>query len=203
MNVSFSGFDAATMIFLFVVGLNAYKSTFHMFSANGISRKTMFTSFVATAAILCVGMALIDSINGLIISQFVNYEPVMQQMMGYNVGTGVSLYGVGFLYMFFGNLACIMLGYFISTAYYRMNKPLKLIISIGVPVFFFIILPIIDAQLFEGAIYRAIGTVLAICSGRLSGSPYVAMACDVVFAAVVGLLGYLLARRATVKLSAS
>lgn len=203
MHVTYGGFDMASMIFLFVVGLNAYKQTFHMFSANGISRKTMFTSFVVTAAILCAGMALVDGVNALIVRQFVNYESALLQIIGTNAGNGAGLIAVETLYNFFGYLACVMLGYFITTAFYRMNKPLKLAISIGVPVFFFILLPIIDAQLFSGEIYKAIGTMLAFCSGRLSGSPYVAMAMDLAFAAVTGTLAYLLARRATVKLSAS
>ncbi len=204
MRVTFGGFDVASMIFLFVVGLNAYKSTFHMFSANGISRKTMFTSFVFVAAILCAGMALIDSLNTLIIRQFINYETTMvQEFASRYIGSGSMLYGEGIIYMFCSYLSCIMLGYFITTAYYRMNKPLKLSISIGVPVFFFILLPVIDAQLFSGEIYKLIGTVIAFCSGRLSGSPYVAMGMDLVFAVVTGTLAYLLARRATVKLSAS
>ncbi len=203
INVSFGGFDVASMIFLFVVGLNAYRSTFHMFAANGISRKTMFTSFAATAAVVCAGMALIDSLNALIISQFLHYEPSFVQESMYRFSSGSMFYAEGILYMFCSYLACIMLGYFITTAYYRMNKPLKLTVSIGVPVFFFILLPVIDAQLFSGEIYRFIGTVLAFCSGRLSGSPYVAMAMDIAFAAVTGVLAYLLARRATVKLSAS
>ena len=201
---TFGGFDVASMIFLFVVGLNAYKSTFHMFTANGISRRTMFISFVAVAGILCAGMALIDSVNALIISQFMNYEPSFVQDFMLRYGSGGSMmYGEGILYMFCSYLSCIMLGYFITTAYYRMNKPLKLTISIGVPVIFFIILPIIDEQLFSGEIFRFLGTVMAFCSGRLSGSPYVAMGMDLAFAAVFGLFAYLLARRASVKLSAS
>jgi hypothetical protein len=84
-----------------------------------------------------------------------------------------------------------------------MNRPLKLIISIGIPVFLFIILPILDAQLFSGEVFKAIGTFIAFCTGRLSGSPYVAMASNAVFYAIFAMLGFLLMRRATVKLSAS
>lgn len=198
------GMDFASMIFLFVVGLNAFKSTFHMFSANGISRKTLFVSFIATTGILCSGMAIIDSINTLIINQFVEYQPVMMQLFGARYSDmGIATYGEGFLWMFFMYAVCMMFGFFLTTAYYRMNRPLKLIISIGVPVFMFIILPILDAQLFSGEIFKAIGMFIAFCTGRLSGSPYVAMASNAVFYVVLAILGFLLMRRATVKLSAS
>jgi hypothetical protein len=198
------GMDMASMIFLFVVGLNSFKPTFHMFAANGISRKTLFVSFIATTGIICSGMAIIDSVNTIIINQFVEYQPVMVQLFASRYSSiGFTTYGEGLLWMFFMYAACMMFGFFLTTAYYRMNRPLKLIISIGVPVFMFIILPILDAQLLSGAVYKAIGTFIAFCSGRLSGSPYVAMASNVVFYAIFALFGFLLTRRATVKLSAS
>ncbi len=204
LDMRFGGIDASSMIFLFVVGLNAYKSTFHMFCSNGISRKTLFVSFAAAAAILCAGVALIDTFNSLILSQLIEYQPAWTLAFEARyASSGTLMYAEGFLNMFFKNLACIMLGYFITTAFYRMNKPLKLAVSIGVPVFFFILLPIIDAQLFSGEIFRFFASVAAFCSGRLSGSPYVAMGMDLAFAAVSGLIAYLLSRRATVKLSVS
>jgi len=201
---SIGGMDMSSMIFLFIMGLNSFKSTFHMFSANGISRKTMFLSFLITTGIVCSGMAIIDSINAIIINEFVAYDPVLVQMFEsrYN-GIGLMTYGEGFLWMFFAYTASMMFGFFLTTAYYRMNRPLKLIISIGVPVFLFIILPILDAQLFYGEIFKAIGTFIAFCTGQLSGSPYVAMASNFVFYVIFAMLGFLIMRRATVKLSAS
>lgn len=202
--VDIGGMDLASVIFLFVLGLNSFRSTFHMFSANGISRKTMFVSFIATTGILCSGMAIIDSINALIINQFIDYQPIMVQLFASRYSDiGIATYGEGFLWMFFMYAASMMFGFFLTTAYYRMNKPLKLIISIGVPVFLFIILPILDAQLFHGEVYKAIGMFIAFCSGQLSGSPYVSMASNAVFYAIFATLGFLFVRRATVKLSAS
>lgn len=199
---SINGMNMASMIFLFVVGLNSFKSTFHMFAANGISRKTMFVSFVAATGILCAGMALIDSITAVIFNQFVDYQSFLSQLFETRYSTnGFMEYGEGFLWMFFTYMASIMFGFFITTAYYRMNKPLKLIISIGIPVLMFIILPIVDSQLFSGQIYKAIGKFILFCSGILSGSPFVAMASDVVFYIIFAILGFALMRRATVKLT--
>lgn len=197
-----SGLDAASIIFLFVVGLNAYKQTFHLFAANGVSRKTMFKSFAATAGIVCAGMALIDGAYALVFRQFVNYAPTwMMSFADRYADGGWLMYAEGLLWMFFSYLSCIMFGYFITTAYYRMSKALKIAVSVGLPILVLIVLPIVDATLFSGAIFNAFGTIAAFCSGEMSNSPYVAMASDLVFAALYGLLAFLLARRATVKLS--
>ena len=200
-SITFGGLDGASIIFLFVVGLNAFKSNFHMFVANGVSRKTMFFSFIASVGIICAGMALVDSINALIISQFVNYQPVVMQLFDSRyIDSGLRMYTEGFLWMFFSYVSSLMLGYFITTGYYRMNKPVKLIVSIGVPVLVFIILPILDNVLFDHQLTYAFRNISAFCSGQSTGSPYVAMACRTVSAAITGFLAYLLARRATVKL---
>ena len=200
-SVTFGGLDGASIIFLFVVGLNAFKSNFHMFVANGVSRKTMFTSFIASTGILCAGMALVDSINVLIISQFVEYQPAVMQLFDARyIDSGLRMYTESFLWMFFSYVSSIMLGYFITTAYYRMNKPLKLAVSIGVPVMVFIVLPILDNVLFDHQLTVAFRAYTAFCSGQSTGSPYVAMLFDVINIAVTGALAYLLARRATVKL---
>ncbi len=199
---SIGGMDLTTMIFLFVVGLNSFKSAFHMFSANGISRKTMFVSLVVASGILCAGMALIDSINDIVFNQFLEYQNLTERLfVARYSGADFMLFGEGFLWKFFTYSVSLIFGYFISTAYYRMNKPLKLIVSVGVPAFLLIILPLADTMLFSGEISKAIGTFISFCLGLSTGSPYVAIASDVVFYAIFATLGFLLMRRATVKLS--
>jgi hypothetical protein len=197
----FGGLDGATAIFLFVVGLNSFKSKFHMFVANGISRKTMFLSFIASAAVICVGMAVIDSINAFILSQFVNYQStILQQFSLHFAGRLSAVHTEGFLLMCFANMAAIMLGYFITTAYYRMNKPLKLLVSIGVPLMLLFILPMLDSLLFNHWLANTAAAIAAFCSGQSTGSPFVQMACHAVSIVIYAGLAYLLARRATVKL---
>ncbi len=195
------GLDTASMIFLFIVGLNSFKSTFYMFVGNGISRKTMFLSFAAMAGIVSVGMAAIDSLTSLVVSQFTNYQPTMFQLFAQRYSSyNITVFGEGLLWMVFSYMAATMAGFFITTAYYRMNKAIKLLVSIGLPIFVFIVLPIIDAQLFNGAIYSAIGTAIAYCSGIAVGSPYIGMLTNTVLLGLFGTFAYLLMRRATVKM---
>ena len=96
--------------------------------------------------------------------------------------------------------AVAMLGYLITVLYYRMNKPAKLAVSIGVPVFFVIVLPAIDFALFSGSIYHAIGVFVARARGFLNGSnPYIGMLSGTLLFIIFAELSYLTLRKATVK----
>jgi hypothetical protein len=61
-SASISGLEMATIIFLFVVGLNAFRETFRRMMQNGVSRKTMFKGYIITVLILSIGMSLINAV---------------------------------------------------------------------------------------------------------------------------------------------
>jgi hypothetical protein len=207
---SFSGFDAATIIFLFVCGLNAFKAPFHMFIANGISRKAMFLSSIAAFATAAVGMAMVDSVIGLGMSALTPYASAFSFQYGewYGLFAGARetcpMIVGGFVWRTVSYMTAALIGLFLTTAYYRMNKPVKLLVSIGVPVLLFVVWPIVDATSFGGAmttaIMHALGWVSSLASRLLgAGSPYIAVLFDVFWIALLGFLTWLLMRRATVK----
>lgn len=202
ITISGSGLEVSSMIFLFVCGLNSFKSTFNMFLVNGVSRRTMFKSYAAMIAPIAAGMALIDSLNSLLMASLVNYSSFFHQMYHARYGTGLSVQTIaeGFLWMFAIYMVFAMLGFFITTIYYRMKKPVKLLVSIGVPVFFFMVLPYADAAIFNGGIYRAIGRFFAKAGGFLDGhNPYIAVLSSLIALVLLGALSFLAMRRATVK----
>lgn len=203
----FGGMETASIIFIFIAGLNSFKSSFHMLLVNGVSRRTMFTSHVTGVLPVAAAMALIDTLNHWVFSSFSYYNSLFSYLYEHRYGNGGNLFGTtfqisleGFLWMFFTYAMMAMIGFFITTLYYRMNKPIKLAVSIGVPVFLFVVLPYMDIVLFSGGMFKAIGTAIAKAFGFLNGSnPYIAMlSCTIIFA-LFGLLSYLLMRRATVK----
>ena len=215
-NISFSGgFDGATVIFLFVCGLNVFKQTFHMFLANGLSRRTMFVSTAAAFGTVSIGMAFVDGIFNTVMSSLLNYNSIFigsfGERYGFNfferpegltnsAGVTFPLIADGFVWAVFCYMAAAMIGLFITTAYYRMNKPLKLLISIGVPVLLFIVLPIMDASLFGGAITLAVGRFFAAMTSLLGvGNPYSHVLSNAISILISGGLAWLLMRRATVK----
>lgn len=209
INTSIGGFESASAIFLFVTGLNCYKPTFHLMLANGVSRRTMFNSFSVMILPVAAGMALIDSLNNLVFSSIVNYRSMFKQFYGLRYGIGGAVPNTfqvvieGFLWMLVLYASVAMIGYFITALYYRMNKPIKLVVSIGVPVFFLILLPIIDNVLILGVnIIDSIWTFLRTAWGLADGiNPYIGMISSVLTYAAFGVLSFLTIRKATVKQS--
>ncbi len=203
---SSSGIEMATVIFLFIAGLSSFKVTFHLFLANGVSRKTMFKSYITSLLLIAAGMAVIDSLNGLLFSSpghymqifYIMYKPHYGVAVGHGITAGMYLDGL--IWMLFFYAFVMMAGFFITTLYYRMNKPIKLLVSIGVPVFFFIVLPYIDTFIFKGAIFESIGYLFQKAGGFLDGyNPYMAVLSCAISFAVFGALSFLTMRKATVK----
>ncbi|MGI5848547.1 MAG: hypothetical protein ACOX8Q_00515 [Christensenellales bacterium] len=201
VNALTSGLEMASIIFIFITGLNSFRSPFHMFLANGVSRQTMFKSFAAAVVPVAAGMALLDSINSKVLSSIVNYRS-MYFVIYQNRYDGplAQAFFEGLLWMFFCYIAAAMVGFFITTLYYRMSKPTKLVVSIGVPVLFLFILPYIDGIFLNSVIFRLIGTIFAKAGGFLDGfNPYISMVSNIIIYGGFGALSFLLMRKATVK----
>jgi hypothetical protein len=202
-NSSLGGVETASMIFLFIAGLNSFRETFQMFLQNSLSRRTLFKSYVLSIVPITILMAFIDSINGIIASSLARYESAYVQSYGQRYlgnSTDIQLIIEGFLWYIFAYAFIAMLGYFITILYYRMNKALKLLVSIGVPALFVIVLPIIDTNFTGGAISRAIGKFFMFAWGYSNGfNPYFSMVTCTIFFILFGGLSYLLMKKAIIK----
>lgn len=204
---STGGIESATSIFLFVAGLNSFKESFLMLMQNGISRKTMFISRVISVGILSVIMACTDRIL-IFLMGLVNTGNGRFEISGlyehffaeHAAGRNVLQRGVeGILLAIVLYLASVAFGYFITAAYYRMSKALKIAVSVGVPVGIFLVLPVIDATVAGGRIGRFIAKALRFifCFGE--ADPYnLILSCIGVFI-VFFTLSWLLVRKAVEK----
>ena len=144
----------------------------------------MFGSFIVTALIISAGMALIDSLLVLLFRQMIVYDVFV-----------FDNFEMGIVTQFISSLGTLMLGYMITTLYYRMSKPIKLLVSIGVPVLLIIVLPIMDSALFGNALGRAMAALYEF----VTSSPAIAMVARVVSVVLFGALAFLTLRRAPVK----
>ena len=208
---SISGLEMASAITIFVIGLNSFKEDFKFFSVNGISRKTQFCSTAAALGILSALFALIDTINCIIFSLSLYYRPWFLQIygsrFGYSNWENVSSFALtpqilfeDFLWLLFTYFFACMVGYFITTLYYRMNKGLKIAVSIAVPVFLLNGLDALDYYFLNGRINAFLQYFVKTAWGITSGyNPYIAMVSLCVFAAVFAVLAFLLARKAVIK----
>ncbi|HKL98898.1 MAG TPA: hypothetical protein VJZ06_03180 [Mobilitalea sp.] len=201
---STGGIEMASIIFLFVVGLNAFRETFLMLIQNGVSRKTMFVSRIASFGILCTIMAIIDRI---IVSILL---PLSEQSSNTQIsGMYEEMYAdrltevnalqqnlEGILLPIFMYIASIAIGYFITVAYYRMNKPGKIITSVGLPVTIFFIIPLVDSTITDGWITRNFIKAINFMFGFKNNNPYYAIVTCIIGSCLFFGLSWLLMRRA-------
>lgn len=142
-NVNISGIEAASIIFIFVVGLNSFKKYFEFYQANGISRRTQHLGFIISTWIVASFMSLIDNMNALVFSKYIPYTSFYYEVYRYkdnSVTKGafhVSYYLGSLLWGIFVYAMALTIGYTITLLYYRMSRNWKIIVSIGVPALFY------------------------------------------------------------------
>jgi len=144
-NSSFGGVAAASIIFLFVAGICSFSEEFNMFIQNGITRKELWKGFSVSILIIACIMSVIDLIILFILSLIINTESLVLMITSTYVDNMVlKVINAFFLQIIFYSLA-LTIGYFIRLIYYRMNKFGRIIVSITVPGFFLIALPILSS----------------------------------------------------------
>lgn len=207
------GMETASLIFLFVVGLNSFKNPFRLFLQTGISRRTLFVSFISSLAMLAVVMMLLDLGLGWLYSTSFRHETLFISLFGARYDTNGAAFLDGLLWSFISYMAVGMGGFFITALYYRMSKAWKLIVSAGVPVLFLMVLPVVDGVYFNGAIFGFFRDILAIANGyrsfgeminlnilqRVWPNPYYSVLFYTAIYLLAGTLGFLLTRTATAK----
>lgn len=210
---SLGGMEMSSVIFIFILGLNSFKSNFHFSLANGISRKTQFISFMGSIITIAVFMALIDTVLGVISSQFIPNQSLYFQVYSLRYGVTMpvnaavqmsfQLLSEGFLWFIFLYAMMAMLGYCITLIYYRSSKPVKYLVSILPAALVFILFPFIN-RMTDGRLV----VNLAAFVGRIMGfgqsigvnpNPYISMLSFTIGFAILALFSFLLARRAVIK----
>ncbi|HEY5585198.1 MAG TPA: hypothetical protein VIK78_12010 [Ruminiclostridium sp.] len=197
-----SGFELPTIIFLFVLGLNSFKQNYLFLSTNGITRKEQFYGFLISSIPIVAVMGAIDIAFGNILMQLSNYNSLFNMIYeGWVIDTAKPIIIlVAFIWSTVLCLFAIVLGYFITTSYYRMSKMMKVIVSIGVPALFFNILPLIDSVFTNGKVLGWFEMLFISLAGLKNGyNPLTGIVSLLIGASVLAGLAFLLVRRAPVK----
>lgn len=177
-NSQLSGMEFETMAACFGVGIALFKSAFRFFSSCGISRRRLFCGMTAAVSVTAAAVSLLDVVNAAVFSNFINYQTfyaglVQNQLKSGSVDfimgeihNGLPAYTAGFLlknwlWCLLTDFALAMLGFLIGVLYYRMNKPVKILVSVGVPALCIIFLPLFDATVMHGAIGRFVSAAWA------------------------------------------
>lgn len=205
---SLGGIEMSTLIFLFVLGLNSFRENFLMMLQNGVSRKTMFMSTIVTILSTSVIMGVIDRVflivGGLYSNMYENvivtgmYDMLYEKRVASMNAISFNLEGILITIAMY--VSAMSVGFFITTAYYRMNKVLKVVVSVGVPATVFVFLPVLDGAVFGGRISRVVIKMLDFIFGGRSGNPYNLLLSCAIFTVVCLSLTWVLVRRAVEKI---
>lgn len=204
----FSGIEFATVIFLFVCGLNSFKELFRLFMQNGISRKTIFVSRIATMLAVCTGMAVIDKIV-LVLGKFISginlriiYKGLFEMIYAKQVNqiSSLQMHFEGFFFNLCLYLAAMSIGYFITIGFYRMNKTAKIVVAISVPMVLFSGIPFLDAALLNGVMMNALHNASSFAFGfQNGGNPYFGIVTLLLISTVFCIFSWLMVQRAVIK----
>ena len=141
-NISSSGLEISSVIFIFVAGLNLFKENFYFMKSNNVSRK----DFLYGTALSMIPIALFMSIIDIIINRVYNIFikcPTIYDMSYANIGSGewynsidwiqsnsISTLFNSFIFQASLCLVAISLGFLITIIYYKCNSFMKVVISI-------------------------------------------------------------------------
>ncbi len=203
-----NGVEFASAIFLLVTGMNSFKNHFHFSLTNSVPRKKLFISTIQSFGILSVFMAIVNFIVSFILTRFINVSPLFYMLYHPNYPTSTpkqSLQNISyilpeFVWGIFLLITMSLLGYFITLLYYRMSKILKITVSVGVPGFLFLVLPIIDLRL-DNKITTTIFNFFRMIMGLETGSynPWIAVVSFICFSIILSALCYIMIRKVTIK----
>lgn len=144
--ITISGVEISTAIFLFVCGLNSFKSNFYFAKSNGISRKTFIKGLLISSVPIALVMSIIDIIINRINNIFIKNPTLYDISYGELVGHIGSVYEDNWiqsnslvtifntiLFQFSLCLLAYVIGIVINMIYYRANKYVKVLVS-AIPV---------------------------------------------------------------------
>lgn len=202
---SLTGADFSTLIFIFVLGLNSVRESFRMLAANGRTRKTAFFSIALGTLIASAFMALVDMLLPLAFAPFFGKFSTFYELL-YGRAQGMGELAVEFGWRVALYTCAALTGVWITTLYFRMNKPLKIGVSVGVPVTLLFALPMLASE--SDGFGRALAAALKAFVGAVKyifgfggATPVPAMFClwgTLLFLAAAGIF-WLCLRRAPVK----
>ncbi|MGV8984498.1 hypothetical protein [Clostridium sp.] len=192
--VSAGSSDLVTFIWIFILGLVTFISSFKFMIANAVSRKSLFWANILSMAIASIAWAVIITLI-LSIIKIMNINIFVIYRLLYNNYSVMSTI-VWFITVFY---LLIVVGWFISMAYYRSSKRMAYLISFA-PFVLSGLLTIIN-QSTNGKLFESIIKFIVAAMG-FSGSipnPYIASFSMLTCVVIICGFNYLLIRKAEIK----
>ena len=132
-----SGIETIGIAFIFVSGIARFKQSLKHSFANGISRKTEFVTSLLSGATVGIIMVFGFIAFEFLISLISPYKSLFDDAFTtYNFSSVAEYVLNRFFYDFFGYFGSYIAGACIGALYYRMNRVLRIAVSVGVPCLF-------------------------------------------------------------------
>lgn len=209
--INSSGVEFATIIFLFVAGLNSFRSVFKFSQANNVSRKKFIKGVIIGSLAITFSMSLFDVIINRIYNLFVkcptNFDMIYGSLRGLNVlkernlwtqsNDIYTLFGT-FIWQFAIYSTVFIIGILISLTYYRSNKIVKIIISV-VPAMLFIFGSYAPVQSTDNNSNINIVEFIQSFFGWQAQNPYIAVLNLGILSIILSMVIYVLTKKAVIK----
>ena len=204
-----AGVEISTVIFLFVCGLNSFKSNFHFAKSNGISRKTFIKGLLISSVPIALVMSIIDIIINRVNNIFIKNPTLYDMSYGSLLGNAGRIYEGTWIQsntlssifnnIFFQFSLCLLayvIGIVINMIYYRANKYVKVLVSVTPVVFI-----IFDTNLSirNPRLAMRINEFLDYIFGFNPANVFACITTFLVFTVVLSAIAFLLIRKAAIK----
>ena len=207
--ITISGVEISTAIFLFVCGLNSFKSNFYFAKSNGISRKTFIKGLLISSVPIALVMSIIDIIINRVNNIFIKNPTLYDMSYGELVGHIGIVYESNWiqsnslatifntiLFQFSLCLLAYVIGIVINMIYYRANKYVKVLVS-AIPVAFIILKGNLSMR--NPSLTLRINEFTNYIFGFNPSNVFACITTFLVFTVVLSAIAFLLIRKATIK----
>jgi len=184
------GFGSVTVVFLFIAGLNCFRSNFKFMQAFNVSRKRFFFGSIIAFVFVSLAMALIDIALNYLLPYLFPYEGFY-----YTLFNNHYFYN-DLIWSFLLYLLSLNVGFFITMLYYKCSRLMKIVISLS-PIYYIIILSLASNLLSEKFI-RNLEKGLNFMLG-ISTNSYMAVLSFLIGISFMTGINYLLIRKMDIK----
>lgn len=197
------GLEAASLIYLFVCGMHAYRERLYLFLQHGFSRGTLMGSFFISALVFSLILSLIDSGLWVLNSQWTRVDSLFQQVYAARAfGVHPEVWLIYLCWSWMAYLTVYLLGFMLASINFRMVRNSRIVISIAIPAIMLLGILMID-RLTGGVFSSALKTAFLWCIYGAGNRfcPWCGVRSFAGFSALFMLITWLVSMRAPVRRS--
>ncbi len=189
--VNVSGLGATIAVYIFIMGLNIFKSNFKFMQMNNITRSSFYFGSLIALISLALFLAIIDALLNKYMKLFMSYQGLFEQIYPKNLFIADVFWSFSLFTM------AVSLGWLITMLYYRSNKLTKIVISIA-PVLLLALAGSLNNWT-NGSFGENIWNLFSILLGLEQANSYMAVLSFSITALIFFALSYLLIRKSPLK----